>query len=80
MELPKGKREEVKKMTDTKRLKELIDGRNLNISKVAKSLGISSSNLSDKINGRKEFRADDIKKIIALFDLKDSEMRSIFFN
>lgn len=66
-------------MTDTKRLKEIIYGNDFNIKKVAEKLGISTSNLADKINGVKDFRGEDIRRFKELFSLSDSDVCAIFF-
>lgn len=66
-------------MTDTKRIKELIYGNNLNMVKVAKKLGISAANFADKVNGRKEFRGEDIRLFRELFSLSDADVCAIFF-
>ena len=45
-------------MTDTKRLNDIIQSKGLKMEFVAKSIGISVGSMSNKMNGKTEFKAD----------------------
>lgn len=47
---------------------------------LANAIGISPSNLSDKINGKSSFRQDEIAKIKERYNLSAVEVDLIFFN
>ena len=47
---------------------------------LAAALGISASNLNDKINGKASFRQDEIALIKGRYHLTAVEVDSIFFN
>lgn len=47
---------------------------------VAKYLGISRQTLDMKLSGGSEFKQDEIKKLIARWNLTPEEVTEIFFN
>ncbi len=47
---------------------------------LAEALGISASNLNDKINGKVDFRQNEIAAIKARYNLTAKEIDAIFFN
>ena len=48
--------------------------------KLASAIGISSSNLNDKINGKVSFRQSDISAIRKRYNLTPEEVDLIFFS
>lgn len=46
----------------------------------SKQIGISSQNLSDKINGKIDFKQKEIQKISTILLLTPEEITRIFFN
>ena len=48
--------------------------------KLALAIGISPSNLSDKINGKSSFRQDEIAIIKERYSLSADDVDQIFFN
>ena len=47
---------------------------------LAEALGISASNLNDKINGKVDFRQNEIAAIKTRYNLTAKEVDAIFFN
>ena len=65
---------------DSQLLKSKIVAYNDTQAHLASVLGISLSNLNDKINGKKSFRQNEIKAIKAAYNLTAEEVDLIFFN
>ena len=47
---------------------------------LAECLGLNRQNLSIKVNGKREFKQSEIAKIIRRYNLKDEEIRAIFWD
>lgn len=67
-------------MTNTKRLRDIIDKSGLKYCFIAKQLGISSYALQLKIDNRNEFKVSEVNKLSALLSLSVKERDAIFFN
>lgn len=63
-----------------KRLKVLMEKKQIKRSYLAKKMGISYNTLTIKLNGQREFSAIEIAKIKGLLDLDDELSANIFFN
>lgn len=63
-----------------KRLKVLMEKKQIKRSYLAKKMGISYNTLTIKLNGQREFSAIEIAKIKCLLDLDDELSANIFFN
>ena len=48
-------------------------------SELARTLGVTESTLSWKINGKAEFKQSEIKAIVDRYDLTGEEVKSMFF-
>ena len=67
-------------MTDTERLKELIQKSGYKLSYVAECLGLTTFGLSKKINNVTEFKSSEIGILCDLLHIKSlSEKERIFF-
>ena len=67
-------------MTDLARLRQLIKGKGLLLSYVAKEIGISKQSMSLKINGYREFTAAEIGRLCDVLQItRLSDKESIFF-
>ena len=67
-------------MTDTKLLEEYINNSGLKRGRIASSLGITVDCLRNKTKGKNEFKASEIRKLIDILAISDSEeVERIFF-
>lgn len=53
---------------------------NITYDEVSSMLGISKTTFSDKINGKKRFYIDEIKKMSKILEFTDKEKIDIFLN
>lgn len=67
-------------MIDRKELKKAMIDNDTNVTKLANCLSISKTALSNKINGKSEFKLSEIKTLIYLLHLNQDETYKIFFN
>lgn len=65
---------------DTNKLKGKIIENGDTQAQLAQAIGISASNLNDKINGKVSFRQDEIAMIKERYHLTAVEVDSIFFS
>lgn len=56
-----------------------IESRGLSKSTVAEELGITRQGLYNKLNGEREFKGSEIKKLIQMLKLDEQEQQDIFF-
>ena len=61
-------------------LTDIIDERGFTKNEIAEQLGLSRQGLYNKLNGEKEFKASEIRKLSRLLNLSDSDKNQIFFN
>lgn len=66
-------------MTDTKLLRKKIDESGYKISFVAEKCGLTYQGLMNKVNGKYEFTAPEIKELRILLKLSLEEVDDIFF-
>lgn len=67
-------------MTDTERLKKLIEDSGMKISGILEKMGIRSyATLRDKIENKQEFKASEIKKLCEILHMNTEQMNEIFF-
>ena len=67
-------------MTNINKLKSKIIEKGFTITSLAEKLDISKTTLSQKINGKIKFSADDIKDIDNILEFSSDEIREIFLN
>ena len=67
-------------MADTKRLNDIIQKKGLKMEFIAKSLGISVGSMSNKMNGKTDFKLPEVQKLIKILDLTITETQEIFFS
>ena len=60
-------------------LSEKIEKSRFSKSMIAEELGLTRQGLYNKLNGIREFKANEIKKMIRLLGLSEQEQRAIFF-
>ena len=60
-------------------LNDRIEESKLSKNTIAEALGLSRQGLYNKLNGVREFKGSEIKKLIQLLELSDDDQRSIFF-
>lgn len=65
--------------TNYAELRGLIKSRCGTQQKYAEEIGISTTSLSHKLNGKREFAQHEIKKMKVLFDLSPEDVCRIFF-
>lgn len=65
-------------MTNTNRLKDIINDRGIKCTYIASRLGISRQSLSQKINGRTRFNNDEIKAMCDILKIKKADCFDIF--
>lgn len=65
-------------MINQKELKKSMIDNNTNVTKLAGCLNVSKAALSNKINGKTEFKLSEIKKIIHLLRLNKEKAYEIF--
>ena len=66
--------------TNTALLKSIMVLNKDTVQALALSLGVNRQNISAKLNGKRDFKQSEINKIIARYNLSDSQIRVIFFN
>lgn len=66
-------------MTNRNELKAAIIRKGMNMGDLAKEIGITSGSLSNKANGRNEFRASEIERIADILGLNYEDIGNIFF-
>ncbi|MBQ3318162.1 MAG: helix-turn-helix transcriptional regulator [Spirochaetales bacterium] len=66
-------------MSNRKRLAEIIQSKGLKLEFVAKSIGISVGSMSNKMNGKTDFKLPEVQKLMELLGLSISEAYDIFF-
>lgn len=66
-------------MTNTKLLRERIDQSDYKLRLVAEKIGLTYQGLLNKINNRRQFRADEIQALYELLDLSEEDRVAIFF-
>lgn len=66
-------------MTNTQELKILMLKNNMTQNKMAKLLNISVYSFNLKLHNKRDFKSQEISKIIENFNLNVSELKSIFF-
>jgi len=67
-------------MTDTKRLNDIIQSKGLKMEFVAKSIGISVGSMSNKMNGKTDFKLPEVQKLRKMLGLSLKETSEIFFS
>ena len=67
-------------MTNTHKLMNYIVRSNYTLNTIAKILQISKTCLISKINGEKEFKAEEIIEIAKILEMNKAEMLYIFFD
>lgn len=60
-------------------LSEKIEASRLSKSMIAEELGLTRQGLYNKLNGIREFKGNEIKKLIRLLRLSEQEQKAIFF-
>ena len=66
-------------ITNTKLLREKIEQSGYKLRFIAEKIGITYQGLLNKINGRSEFRANEIQALYDLLGLTEEERVAIFF-
>ena len=67
-------------MTDTKRLNEIISKSGMKKKALAERVGLTPPGLANKINGKTEFKSNEIKKLAAALGITDpQDICEIFF-
>lgn len=67
-------------MTNTAKLRDMINKRGLKLSYIANRLGLSAYGFSRKLNNLSEFTASEIDKVCEVLSITDLEERfAIFF-
>ena len=66
-------------MTDSVKLREYMQQSGFKLSFIASKIGISVQTLLNKIEGKTEFKASEIKKLCELLHIGLSGMQEIFF-
>jgi len=66
-------------MADTKKLNDIIQSKGLKLEFVAKSIGISVGSMSNKMNGKTDFKLPEVQKLIKLLDISIEVANEIFF-
>lgn len=68
-------------MTNTEKLKSLINERGLKQGFIAEKLGITSYGFAKKVNNETEFKASEIQKLCEILQITSlREKEAIFFN
>lgn len=62
------------------RVKGKLKENNITYSKLSSMIGISTATLNDKMNGKRKFYIDEIKKISNILNFTDEEKIDIFLN
>ena len=61
-------------------LSSIIDESKFTKSEIAEQMGLTRQGLYNKLNGAKEFKASEMRKLSRILNLSDSEVNRIFFN
>lgn len=61
-------------------LMRIINDSNFTKSEIAEQLGLTRQGLYNKLNGEKEFKASEIRKLSKILNLADEEKNQIFFS
>lgn len=64
---------------NTALLTERIESSSYTKSIIAKSLGLTRQGFYNKLKGLREFKGSEIKKLIQILDLSESDQKAIFF-
>ena len=67
-------------MTNTMKLKGAIAENGLSIARLSKKIDVSTGALSAKVNGKRTFTQEEIKKITAALQLTPEQRDMIFFD
>lgn len=68
-------------MTDSKKLRDLIEKRGLKLKYVAECLGLSSYGLSLKIDNKQEFKTSEVAALCDLLGIESlAQKEAIFFS
>lgn len=60
-------------------LAEKIEANEMSKSDIAEALGLTRQGFYNKINGKREFKGSEIKKLSNLLNLSETEKNAIFF-
>lgn len=66
-------------MTDTRKLKGKMVEHGFTIEEMAKTIGISTTSFSYKLNNKRQFVAEEIRDISKALQLQSNEIEIIFF-
>lgn len=66
-------------MTNTVKLKELIDKSGLKLEYIASQIGITRFSLAKKIKNETEFKASEVQKMCEILCITDNEVRQLVF-
>ena len=66
-------------MTDTIRLRELIDSKGLKLKWIAEQMDLTPYGLAKKISNENEFRASEIQKLCDLLGVSDADEKERLF-
>lgn len=66
-------------MTNTTLLKEKIKNSGVKVTFLAKQLGITYMAFTNRMNGKVEFRMNEVRKIVEILHLTPEETQTIFF-
>lgn len=64
---------------NTSMLLDKIESSGISKSEIAETLGITRQGLYNKLCGKKEFKASEVRKLSELLDLTSAEREQIFF-
>lgn len=64
---------------NTSMLLDKIESSGISKSEIAETLGITRQGLYNKLYGKKEFKASEVRKLSELLDLTSAEREQIFF-
>lgn len=67
-------------MTNTNRLKAAMVANGYTQERLSKVLAMSPATFNYKLNGKREFLASEISKLVYVLNLDEEETRTIFFN
>lgn len=61
-------------------LKNKIDSSSISVTEIASILGITRQGLYNKLNGKNDFRVEEVKKLSEILFLSKKEQLDIFFD
>ena len=67
-------------MADIKRLNDIIQSKGLKLEFLAKQIGISVGSMSNKMNGKTDFKLPEVQKLRKMLNLSLKETEEIFFS